>query len=90
MTKKIEGFANLEEGENGKVKVSFEPGCFDGFEGTQEELDELVAQIHQMFESGEAMENAIVLSEEDFDDLPDEVKEKLSEELSGHSTRTLQ
>jgi len=34
-------------------EIVFMPGCFDSFEGTQEELDELVAEIKQMFESGE-------------------------------------
>jgi len=52
MTKKIEGFADLEEGEDGKVKLVFEPGCFDDFDGTQEELDEMVADIKKMFENG--------------------------------------
>ena len=36
--------------ENKTVKVIFEPGCFDDFEGTQEELDEFVAEINKMFE----------------------------------------
>ena len=27
------------------------PGCFDEFEGTQEELDEFVASIKEIFES---------------------------------------
>lgn len=33
-----------------KIKITFEPGCFDKFEGTQEELDSLVAEIVSMFE----------------------------------------
>jgi hypothetical protein len=32
-----------------EIKLVFEPGCFDGFEGSQEELDELVATIKDMF-----------------------------------------
>jgi hypothetical protein len=36
--------------ENKTVKVVFEPGCFDDFEGTQEELDELIAEINSMFD----------------------------------------
>lgn len=36
-----------------KIKVEFAPGCFDGFEGTQEELDHLVAEITRLAESGE-------------------------------------
>ena len=35
-----------------KVKIEFDPHCFDDFEGTQEELDAIVAEIHQMFENG--------------------------------------
>lgn len=27
------------------TKVTFAPGCFDGFDGSQEELDALVAEI---------------------------------------------
>lgn len=33
-------------------EIIFAPGCFDSFEGTQEELDELVAEIKTMFENG--------------------------------------
>jgi len=32
--------------------LEFAPGCFDSFEGTQEELDEAIAMIQQMFEDG--------------------------------------
>lgn len=41
-----------------KLQVVFAPGCFDNFDGTQEELDELIASIHQMVESGEILEKA--------------------------------
>ncbi len=34
-----------------KLKVVFQPGCFDDFEGTQEELDEFVKEIQEMFEN---------------------------------------
>ena len=34
---------------NKKVKVEFAPGCFDSFEGTQEELDALQQEIIDMF-----------------------------------------
>lgn len=33
------------------LKVVFAPGCFDSFEGTQAELDELTAEIQSMFEN---------------------------------------
>lgn len=35
-----------------KVVITFDPGCFDDFDGTQEELDEIVADIKKMFENG--------------------------------------
>lgn len=44
--------------ENEKPEIVFAPGCFDNFDGTQEELDELIAAIHQMVESGEIFEKA--------------------------------
>lgn len=34
-----------------KIKVSFAPGCFDNFDGTQEELDELITEIKKTFEN---------------------------------------
>lgn len=39
--------------EKKKPEIIFAPGCFDSFEGTQEELDELVAELNRMVESGE-------------------------------------
>ncbi len=41
------------------LKITFAPGCFDNFEGTQEELDELMKTIQDMFDSGEAQLKAI-------------------------------
>ncbi len=35
-----------------KVKVVFAPGSMDGFEGTQEELDALVAELQNMLANG--------------------------------------
>jgi hypothetical protein len=32
-----------------KLQVEFAPGAFDTFEGTQEELDQLMAEITDMF-----------------------------------------
>ncbi len=69
-----------------ELKVEFAPGCFDNFEGTQEELDELVAEIHRMFASGEAQEKAIAI---DFDDLDEEDIEML-DRLAEHEERRLQ
>lgn len=65
---------------NKPFKIEFAPGAFDNFDGTQEELDQMVADIQKMFEGKsreeiEAMSKP--LSDEDFDDLPEEVQEQL-------------
>ena len=51
--------------EPGKPKVVFAPGCFDDFTGTQEELDELIAEIQRLVETGEIFEKATRMSEEE-------------------------
>jgi hypothetical protein len=55
--------------EEKKIKVEFAPGAFDSFEGTQEELDELIAEIQRMVESGELLEKGRAI---DFDELMEE------------------
>jgi len=52
-----------------ELKLVFAPGCFDSFEGTQEELDELMAEIQASFDSGEMLEKGTAV---DLDDLSDE------------------
>ena len=67
------------------LKIEFAPGCFDSFEGTQEELDGLIAEIQRMFESGEIEANATEL---DLDALMEEdpdYAEKVIEALSNDS-----
>ncbi len=44
--------------EDKKLKVVFAPGCFDNFDGDQAELDELIAEINRLVESGEIFEKA--------------------------------
>jgi hypothetical protein len=46
-------------------KITFAPGCFDNFDGTQDELDELIAQIKKMVEDGTLEENATPLTPEE-------------------------
>jgi hypothetical protein len=64
------------------LKIEFAPGCFDHFEGTQEELDELIAEITQAVTSGEIMEMSNELSDEDFAELPEEVQLQLLQSLN--------
>jgi hypothetical protein len=49
-------------------EIVFAEGCFDEFEGTQEELDALVSSL----KSGEFLKNAVTI---DADDLPEEYSE---------------
>lgn len=55
-----------------KVKIEFAPGCFDDFEGTQEELDAMIAEIEEAFSS----ENAGKLLEKSRTINPDELTEE--------------
>ena len=51
--------------EKKKPEIIFAPGCFDSFEGTQEELDELVAELNRMVESGELFDLTTPVNFED-------------------------
>jgi hypothetical protein len=62
-----------------KMKIEFAPGAFDQFNGTQEELDALVAELERMAESGELEENSVAL--EDWDDLDDEDRDIIADAL---------
>ena len=67
--------------ENKKLKVVFAPGSFDNFDGTQEELDEMLAEIHRLVDSGELFERSTALTEDSFDELDEEIKVKLIEAM---------
>ena len=54
------------------LTLEFAPGCFDGFEGTQEELDDLMTEIQRMFDSGEMEANSTPV---DIDELIEEEPE---------------
>ena len=54
------------------LEIVFAPGCFDDFEGTQEELDEMIAEIGELFERASPV---------DLDELSDEELEELAEKL---------
>jgi signal transduction protein with GAF and PtsI domain len=55
-----------------KIQVEFAPGCFDDFDGTQQELDDLVAEIERLANSGEMFENSMPVTEESLADLSEE------------------
>ena len=81
--------------EEKKMKVEFAPGCFDHFDGTQEELDALMAEIQDMFanmtpEEIEAQANLVDLDELlDDPDLTDDEVAHLANQLT-NTPRTLQ
>jgi len=52
---------------NKKPEIIFAPGCFDNFDGTQEELDEMIAVFKAMVEDGTIMDNLEELTEEETD-----------------------
>jgi hypothetical protein len=59
-----------------KLKIVFAEGAFDGFEGTQEELQELIADLHQQLEDGTLFDNAIPVPEDEADALLDRIENK--------------
>jgi len=59
------------------LKVIFDPGCFDNFDGTQEELDEFVAHIQAMAEAGMLFENSVDLTDEDIEELDEETRQQI-------------
>jgi NADH:ubiquinone oxidoreductase subunit B-like Fe-S oxidoreductase len=71
------------------VSVIFAPGCFDTFEGTQEELDALMEEIQETFAnmSPEELEAQSLIVHED--ELEDNI-EDVMQHLISSSTRTLQ
>jgi hypothetical protein len=60
-----------------KITVNFAPGAFDDFEGTQEELDQLIAEITRMVESGEIFEKSQPVDLESLMDEETEWAEKI-------------
>lgn len=67
--------------EKKKIKVEFAPGCFDEFDGTQEELDGLIDAITKMAESGQLPDHSRALTDQDIDELPMEVLQSLAQFL---------
>lgn len=68
------------------LKIKFVPGTFDDFEGTQEELDEIVNEITKFLQSDEFAE-ALANSEES--DFEEEFDPDVWEKFENNSTRTI-
>ena len=41
-----------------KMKIEFAPGAFDNFEGTQDELDQLMNELNTMIEDGSFLDES--------------------------------
>ncbi len=76
------------------MELVFAPGCFDSFEGPQEELDEFVKEITESFVNGDALEKAINLEDLVESLTPEEVEEMIEyfdpTSNSGANVRILQ
>jgi len=59
-----------------KMKIVFAEGCFDDFDGTQEELAEIIADLQTMVDDGTLLENSERLTPEEEDDLVEMLKSK--------------
>lgn len=78
--------SKIEKPENPEnLKVVFAPGCFDSFEGSQEELDELMAEIGRLIQTGELFEKAVPI-----DELDDEELREIAEVVGQADKRKLQ
>lgn len=67
------------------LEVVFMPGCFDNFEGSQEELDEIIALIQSKVADGSILTESQPV---DVDDL--ELLETIATQMNAHNERTLQ
>jgi hypothetical protein len=70
------------------LKVIFDPGCFNNFEGTQAELDEFVKQIQAFAESGLLFENSVELTDEDIEDLDEDTRQQIIRALERSDDKT--
>ena len=71
------------------LQVEFDPGAFDHFEGTQEELDQLIAEIRYTFENMTPQQLAERSRVVDWDELVEDNPE-VAQRILDQEKRTLQ
>lgn len=71
------------------IKIEFAPGCFDHFDGSQEELDQLIAEIQAMADSGQLAQQATPLTEESYAEMTEDERLMLETALGNPWTRNL-
>jgi hypothetical protein len=62
------------------LKIEFAPGVFDNFEGTQQELDEIMSNIQNMFANmspEELSANSRSVSLDDLEELDEETQQQI-------------
>ena len=59
-----------------KLKVIFAEGCFDNFDGTQEELADFIAEIQNMANNGTLMDGAVELKDDESEALHNLLKSR--------------
>jgi hypothetical protein len=59
-----------------KMKIVFAEGCFDDFDGTEEELAEIIADLQAVVEDGTLLEHSERLTPEEEDELIEVLKSK--------------
>lgn len=69
-----------------EMKLVFAPGCFDSFEGTQEELDEMQAEIMKMFNAGEFFDNSEEVDMEALCEEDPELAAKIMDSIEAHES----
>ena len=70
------------------LEVVFAPGCFDTLGVSQEELEELMAELQQKFANmtpEQLAEMSRQLDEDTFDELPQEIKDQLENPGKGRN-----
>jgi hypothetical protein len=70
------------------LRVIFDPGCFDNFEGTQAELDAFVVQIQEFAESGLLFENSVELTDDEIEDLDEDTRQQIIRALERSDDKT--
>ena len=59
-----------------ETKIEFAEGCFDSFEGTQEELADLIAHIRTMVANGTLLENSTPVDDEEAEEVMKLIEQK--------------
>lgn len=70
-----------------KFKVEFAPGCFDNFDGSQEELDALLSEVESWAEGGIA--NIEIVDIGSLDEIDPEILEYIEQSEYGSAPRIL-